>query len=207
MLNTRRLLLTATLIAACGPDLKGDDDSGDTTAQSGCALDLTYSYPDGSDATLTDCADFTLDISFEFDPDEPPLLRNYQIRLFNTTDTDFECWVNLTQAGVCGTGYYHQTDAGGGEVSFATLDCSGAPNEHEGIYTAASGYVLLKVLSTNMDGTTGNFSGDPLIVDIAGDLAVATTSGITVSGTFSVREEIIGQDAEEADCRVQSSPS
>ncbi len=206
MLRLRLTLITTLLLCACGPDLKDDDEDDENAAGTGCTLDVTYSYPEGSEATLTDCADFSLETTFEFDPDEPPLLRSYELTLFNTIETDFECWINLEQIGVCGRGYYHQNADAGGTVQFATLDCSGAPNEYEDTYTASAGYVLLTQVQTDKDGLTGNFSDEPLIVDIAGDIAIIAND-ITVSGTFSVRQEVLGRDAEESTCLVQDSPS
>jgi hypothetical protein len=173
----------------------------------GCEMDVTYRYPDGSESTVTNCEDFEFEASFEFDPDESPALRSIGVLLKQTTEADFECWIRFEQMGVCGPGFYDlaSTSADVG-ATFSTFDCPGAPNDYEGEYGAATGYVKLTKVITNVDDQTGNFSGESILVTVAGDIAIRVSEDFTLSGTFSVTEEVTGLDAEGSDCRTLDTP-
>jgi len=194
------------LLSSCNAK-EADTGADGESVSPGCELDVTYRYPNGAESTITDCEGFELDTRFEFDPDESPALRSLGVTVHTTTSADFECWIRFEQTGVCGEGFYDlvstREDVG---ATFATYDCSGAPNDYEGEYTAASGYVKLTRVTTSVDDQTGNFTGEPMMVTIAGDIAIRVSEDFTVSGTFSVTDEVTGRDAEGSGCRTLDSP-
>ncbi len=175
------------------------DTNTDSDTDTPCVADLTLSFPDGTSATLDYCQSYSMDATFEFDPDEPPEIRSPTLIFHAVTDTDFECWVQITEPAACGEGYYRM-DGTSGAVILDTHDCSGVGDDYEGEYTSSTGYLRMDTFHAGDE--PGNFSGDPLEATMAGYVSVQTSEGIALTGDFSMTTEITAGDAEDADCVV-----
>ena len=74
-----------------------------------------------------------------------------------------------------------------------TSDCTGITNPvNRNTFTAASGWLRLD--SVNAGNTNGDFSGQPLLTSMAGELRITTAEGHTLHGTFSVAANITSTD-------------
>ena len=202
-MNTKSLvlLLVASFTIACGEkstdtNATEDTDTEDTGTEpdgASCTADLTLSFPDGSSSTLDFCQEFSLEAVYEFDPDEAPEIRNPYLLLKATTDTSFDCWVEIREPNACGEGYYLM-DGSSGSVTYATWDCSNVGNDYEGEYSSAAGYVQLTHLYAGDE--PGNFSGEPLLTTMDGVIQVESAEGISLSGDFSMSQWVVADDAE-----------
>jgi len=190
-----RILLLSILLTAVGCQ-KSDGQKSDD-----CSATFNLLFPDGSTTTLDYCEDYSLEATYEFDPDKPPEIREPSLVFKATTETGFECWVKIEEPGVCGEGSYCAQDSVG-EISLNTNDCSGASDEYEGIYTASSG--LLRIDTLDAGDEPGNFSGEELQTTISGQISVETPEGIILSGDFSITQKVIANDSEESACNISS---
>ena len=93
-------------------------------------------------------------------------------------------------------------DGSSGAVSFITLDCSGTPNEYEGTYSSALGYLHFEDMFAGEEA--GNFTGEELLTVISGSLDITDQTGIQVVGDFSLGRLIEAEDAEGIECITAS---
>jgi|GEM_PF-1344563 len=194
-------------LSGCAKD-SSDDESGDTspgdTGESGvlpCLADFTITMPDGTSTNLDFCVRSSMEAAFEFDPDDPPEVRNPILEFHAVTDEAFECWVRIAEPAACGEGYY-RIDGSSGTVTFDLHDCTGVGDEYEATFDANSGYIRMDTFHAGDE--PGNFSGKPLETRMAGYVSVTTVEGITLTGDFSQRAELTATDAEEAACAVSN---
>jgi hypothetical protein len=96
--------------------------------------------PDATSSTLDYCAAYSIDATFEFDPDKAPKVRAPTLRFAAVAEGDFQCAVTITEPAVCGVGYYRM-DSSSGSVQFTTFDCSGVGDDYEGNYTSSTRYL------------------------------------------------------------------
>ena len=101
-------------------------------ASSACVAEFTFRTPSG-EATIDGCQEWSLNAAFEFDPDDVPEVRAFQLSFDGSTEAEFECSVSLVQDHVCGTAYYRQGDTEAGRTEVVTLDCTGVADEDETI--------------------------------------------------------------------------
>ena len=162
-----------------------------------CDATFSFAFPNSGTVDIDFCARHDLEAQFEFDPDDPPEIRQPVMTFYSTLDEGFECTLTISEPSACGVGYYLM-DGSSGVTTTTTLDCENVPDEYEGNFSSNGGYLQL----TNVDtGTqTGNFTGTPLRTTIEGYLNVTTIEGIGITGSFSLSEDIIGTDAEEVEC-------
>ena len=175
-----------------------DDDDDDVTPLEGpgCASEFTLHYVDGSDSSFTGCADWSIDATFEFDPDDPPEVRTWSLS-FSAYDSDtFQCSVVLHQSQAC-HGELH-TAHGGLYGAVTTLDCEGTPDAFETGPSALVGAVRFSHMETGDE--PGDLSGVPIDVSLAGDVYLSAPGLFWLEGSFSVGGEIVGLDAEEQNC-------
>jgi len=183
-----------------GDEIDQDCDGFVDAAGAYCSSTLTVDVPDGSSTTLDGCADWFLDATFEFDPDDPPEVRSLAFSFSTTTEVGFECNFTVTQEDVCGPGFYDQAGSAG-TTTYTLMDCVGIPDEFEHQYVASEGYVRLDKLDAGDD--PGNFTGQPLSLTVGGFLSVDDGEGVVVRGDFVLSLVQIAHDAEEvADCAV-----
>jgi len=181
-------------------DVDADTDAdSDADPDLPCIADLTLSMPDGSTSTIDFCADYSLSTEFEFDPDDPPELRNPQIFLSAYEPGAFQCSIEIIEPSACGPGYY-RLDGSSGAVTMVTLDCTDVDDAYEGTFISAEGYIHLTTL--NAGDTPGDLTGSPISTTVAGYLSIASEEGLSVTGDFQVIADIVGTDAEEAICAV-----
>ena len=174
----------------------GGDSSETTEDISQCSASFTLGFPDGSSTTLDYCERFSLEATYEFDPDVPPEVRGPIVLFSAVEDDQFECRIGIRVPAACGAGYY-MLDGETAGVDVITYDCTGVDDAYEGSFSS-SGY--LRVDTIDAGDVAGNLTGEPLSTALAGYLSVATDTGITVSGDFSIVQDIIGDDAEESAC-------
>ena len=164
-----------------------------------CIADLYFVLPTGDQSRIDFCAAFTLSAEYEFDPDDPPEIRNATLRLDATTDEGFECWVEISEAGACGEGEY-LIDAEITQVTMDTSDCTDIPDEFEGTTSAVEGTLAFTILDAG--GYAGNFTGEPLTTRVAGTLDVKDAAGLVFGGAFDVTMDVTAGDAEESACAL-----
>ena len=94
-----RLVVVSSLALGLLGCVGGDEDGGDSgvTATARCVADLTLALPDGTSTTLDYCQAYSMEVTFEFDPDEAPAIRSPRLVFHSVTDTGFECWVEITE--------------------------------------------------------------------------------------------------------------
>lgn len=172
----------------------GSTETEDDTPQ--CSASFTLGFPDGTSTTLDYCERFSLGATYEFDPDEPPEVRAPIVLFSAVEDDQFECQIAIQVPAACGEGYY-MLDGESAGVDIITYDCTGVDDAYEGSFSS-SGY--LRVDTIDAGDVAGNLTGEPLSTALAGYLSVTTETGITVTGDFSVVQDIIGDDAEESAC-------
>ncbi|MEE2750950.1 MAG: hypothetical protein VX519_05940 [Myxococcota bacterium] len=198
-----QLAALLSLLPAClqVPDRAKDNGEPQDTADgsSDCSANLLYTFPDGTSTTINHCESFSLEASFEFDPDDPPEARTPRITLYATTEEAFECWIRIEEPNACGPGYY-QMDGSSGSIVVTTFDCSGIEDAFEGQFVSQSGYVYFEHL--NGGEVPGNFSGESLYTTVSGHIDIRTNEGLRLSGDFSVAKDIVAYDAEEQGCSV-----
>ncbi len=164
-----------------------------------CEATFNLQFPDGTQTTLEFCADSSINADFEFDPDNPPEVRNLELEFHATVEAGFECWVKIHEPGVCGVGTYCVEDSVG-EVVIDTHDCAGASDEFEGQFRATTGSLRIDLLEAGNE--PGNFSGKPLDTRVSGTVMVQVADGLTLQGAFDLTQQITATDAEEAECSV-----
>jgi len=185
-------------IAAWGPNTDTATES-DADADEPCVADLTIAMPDGTSTEINFCADYRLSTEFEFDPDDPPELRNPRVYLSAYEPGAFECSIEIHEPAACGPGYY-RFDGSFGSTTLVTLDCMGVGDAYEGTFVSSAGYVQLTDLSAGE--IPGDLTGTPLSTTIAGYMSVLSSEGVSIRGSFRVTDKIVGTDAEEAPCAV-----
>jgi len=165
-----------------------------------CSADLTVSFPDGSSTTLDGCTDWDFDASFEYDPDDAPEVIDFTFTLGATTETDFDCRIELVQQGVCGTGYYDHQEVSG-TTTMVLMDCSGVADEYEDTFDGSRGY--LRIDTIDAGSTPGSFAGEPLATTLEAHLHVWTDGGIDLEGDLALTLVQVANDGEEqTDCVV-----
>jgi hypothetical protein len=165
-------------------------------SDSSCSASFTLGFPDGTTATLDYCERFSLEATYEFDPDVPPEVRAPVVVFSAVEDEQFECRIGIRVPDACGAGYYMLDGASAG-VDVVTYDCTGVDDEYEGSFSS-SGY--LRVDTIHAGDVAGNLTGEPLSTALAGYLSVTTESGITVTGDFSIAQDVVADDAEDSAC-------
>jgi len=165
-----------------------------------CFASFTLDFPDGSSSIVDGCVAWSLDATYEYDPNDPPELNSLVLEFNATNSPGFECQVLIVQEEVCGTGYYDTIDSAQ-TLTYTTLDCGGVPNLYEDIYTASVGYMDLQVLNTGV--TPGNFTGVPFTTTLGGYISVEEVSGVLLSGTFAVSiDQVAPDDEQQTACSV-----
>ena len=96
--------------------------------------------------------------------------------------------MQIIEPAACGEGYYRM-DGSSGAVTFNTHDCVGVPDEFESEFASAEGYVHFTEFSAG--SVPGNFSGEPLLTTMTGDLDVTSVEGVHLSGSFLAAQEIV----------------
>jgi len=172
-----------------------------TGSRSPCSADFTLSFPDGSSVDLDFCESYTMEATYEFDPDDPPELRAPTMEFNATTEPGFECRVFITEPAACGEGFYTM-DGSSGSVSFSTLDCSGVADDFEGEFVSSTGYVRLDLIDAGDEA--GSFTGEPLTTNITGYLSVRSVEGVALTGDFTISQDVVAEDAEESGCAVSN---
>jgi hypothetical protein len=165
-----------------------------------CESNIWLLFDDGSNTQFDGCVDWSIDATFEFDPDDIPEIRHPVITFRSTTEAAFECSITLELSEACGLGYYCLEETTAGQISFDIHDCPGVPDSFEVASINTAGYVHMTGLFAG--DTPGNFTGEPLYSLIEGNFGISSTEGVTINGNFSVADEIIAVDAEEAGCSV-----
>ena len=196
---TRTLTLMTLLSWGC------DDSKGTQTPleEQSCAVNVTFTFPDGTRAEYDECQEVLLDATYEFDPDTPPEVRSFKLQFTGTDDPDFECWLIVTSHGICGPGRYGVGSGQSTSVEFATYDCAGVGDEFEGRFRASSGLHLIDTVDAGSE--VGNFENEDLFTTFKGNLEAETSNGILVQlSNYEVLAYIRGTDAEEADCMPAS---
>jgi hypothetical protein len=158
-----------------------------------CSADLAVTFPDGTTTTLDGCVDWAFDAAFEFDPDDPPEIIDFTLRLGGTDQADFDCQVDLIQPGICGPGYYRHV--AGASAVVVLLDCTGVDDAYEDTFTASDGY--LRIDTIDAGSTPGTFAGVPLVATLEGYLHLKTRDGIEVEGEISLTRVQVAGDGEE----------
>ena len=184
-------VLLTTLFACNGSDKTGNHST------STCTATFTFNFPNSGTVDIDFCARHDLEAQFEFDPDDPPEIRQPVMTFYSTLDEGFECTLTISEPSACGVGYYLM-DGSSGVTTTTTLDCENVPDEYEGTFSSNSGY--LQVTNVDTGTQTGNFTGIPLRTTIEGYLNVTTIEGIGITGMFSLSEDIVAEDAEEVEC-------
>jgi hypothetical protein len=174
--------------------LDNDCDGMPDASNPNCFANFSLDFPDGSTATFDGCVVWSLDATYEYDPNEPPEVNSLTLEFNATASPGFECQVLIVQEELCGTGYYDAADLAQ-TITYTTFDCSGVGNTFEDVYTAAVGYVNFHVVSAGQ--TAGNFTGIPLTTTIGGALSVEDDSGVQLSGNFAVSVEQVADDSEQ----------
>jgi|GEM_PF-2779394 len=182
---------------AIDQDCDGIADSAGTS----CTASFTLSFPDGTSTTLEGCGpNWSLEGDFDYLAVDPPQFTSLGLEFDWVPDhagddddsagedsNDFVCAVSITQANVCGSGYYDAANDGS-EISYQLQDCSASVGpQYRQTYQAASGYLRIDSLDTGMLG--GNFSGQPLTRAVTGFVSVDDGAGVQLSGSFSLTEE------------------
>ena len=196
------ILLMLCLDPACAPD-RNSSGGGGGNDDPACVADFAFETPSGETVTIDACEAYEGDATYEFDPDATPEVRTFVLTFHATTEANWECWVRIEQAGVCGPGYYLLGE-GYGAVTAATFDCSGVNDDAEGEFVFSDGY--LKLTEIDAGDVTGNFSGEPLDTRITGVVDASAPDGYELRGDFTARFEIVAVDAEEGECHVHDSP-
>ena len=192
-----RSLSLIACVCACSPVKK--EPATDWSRQY-CESTVQMVFPDDTWAEYDGCKELTVDSHFEFDPDDPPEILDYKLQFSGLEDPDMECWMVLTSRGVCGPGEYGIGDAHSSSVTFSTFDCPFVPDAYEEEFTANSGMLTLENASAGSE--KGDFTDQPLLTEIAGQLEASTAEGVEIYVTWSVGAFITGSDGEEADCSV-----
>ncbi len=165
-----------------------------------CSADLTLTFPDESSTTLDGCVDWDFDASFEYDPDNPPEVTEFTFTLGATTETEFECWIELAQQGVCGAGFYDQRESTG-TTTMVLMDCTGVADDYESIFDGSQGYLRIDTLDAG--STSGSFAGEPLSTTLEGHLHVWTEDGIDLEGDLALTlVQVTGDGEEQTACVV-----
>jgi hypothetical protein len=163
-----------------------------------CAAEFELTTP-SSTTTIDGCEEWSLDASFEFDPDDVPEIRSLILAFDGSAEAEFECTVAITQDHVCGDGYYRQGAGESGTTQVVTLDCTGVDDADETTFSG-TGYLHLTSIDTGEDA--GSFAGQGLYTSIDGTLSVSN-GDFALTGEFSVAATQLAGDAEEqADCAV-----
>jgi hypothetical protein len=194
-------ILPLLLLAGCWHTVVdyGDDGAGDTDRSVGpggaCDATVNVELPSGA-TTSWACLGATVETQLEFDPDDAPELRMLSVRLEGSHDDAFQCSVTFRIEPVCGEGAY----AIGARASLSAelFDCEGVPDAYEGRTSAVSGAVVLDTV--RVPNTPGNLSGEPIQVRFDGSFDVEDADGVRLQTQFSVRREVVADDAEEQLC-------
>ena len=129
----------------------------------------------------------------EFDPDDAPKVRSFDLTLHAVDEVGFECSLYIHREAVCGVNTYEVNHAGA--AAFLSYDCTGVPDGLEGEWWMDSGQVVITDASAG--DKTGNFTNEKLFVDIEGSYALAAEGGHALAGSFDIHWPVTGQDAEE----------
>ena len=177
-----------------GDGIDQDCDGVADVANSICVASFTLDFPDGSTTTIDGCVEWSLDTTWEYDPNDPPELNAFTLEFNAVSSTGFECQVLIVQEEVCGTGYYDAADAAN-TTTYTLMDCSGVANAYEQVYTASTGYLQLDLIDGG--STTGNFTGLPLLTFLDGSLDVEDGTGVQLTGSFFIATEQLQVDGEQ----------
>jgi len=184
-----------------GDGVDQDCDGVADVAGASCSAQLTLDFPDGSSVTLDGCQDWYYTPVLEFDPDEPPEVREFTLHLGATDNSAFGlCQVEIVQTQVCGTGYYDAALATQ-TTTFSLQGCSGIGDDFEADYTAASGFMQLTTVNGGAIG--GILPGAAVALALEGDLQVDDGAGVSLVGTFSISgEQWVSLSASGTPCSV-----
>ncbi len=172
----------------------------DSTDSASCNATFDVIFPDGSQAAMDACEQIDAVGSFEFDPDDPAEFRSTTVKLSASEEVDADCWIQVVLSGVCGTGRY---EIGvGSELSWATNDCSGIPDEYEASFVASQGHVDLTLVSAGEE--LGTPAEDTITAFLAGDVDITTDDGTGLAGTFDLVQAFTWTDTEDRLCAVET---
>lgn len=167
---------------------EGLDTNGDGSADTSQEINLDF------------CRKWSMNNTYEYDPDTPPELNSLSIDLNATDDSDFQCQILIDQSGVCGEGYYRMGNETG-NTYYASMDCSGVLDENEKEFIFTDGYLRLDSIDTG--SIPGSFFGEPLKTNIAGFLNVWSTE-VTIEGDLEITSEQLAGDQEENICATEN---
>jgi hypothetical protein len=194
----RHLTAAAGLLFLIGCNAKDDEDTADPDTEQRCTSAIEYRFPDGTVATYDGCNDVLVDVTYEFDPDDPPEIRSFKVQFAREDVVGDDCWMVITARGICGEGRYEIDTTASTTVEFATHDCSDVADEYEDSYVAVNGLLNLQTVSGG--DTPGNFTGQRLRTELKGTLEANTGGGGEVTVQFDLAVYISGEDAEESTC-------
>ena len=178
-----------------------DDDNLEITLE--CEINVLLGFPDGTSAAVQSCAEPTMSGSYEILANAPPELRSFEM-MFDTSEHDtVDCWIEIKQQGVCGTGYYDLAQPSG-ELVVATWDCDGVLTDNEAEVIFDSGWVQLTSIDTGEN--TGDLTGIPTLTTVEGSLDAETSDGVSIVGTFRMMIEVTVAEELSDDCFVLGSP-
>jgi len=184
-----------------------------------CSADLTITFPNEETVTLDFCQNWSMESTFEYDPDVPPQLNSMFVELNATNDSDFDCRLRFRRTGICNDGYYRlgtneegrpyfyqgtfiswfeSTLGNQEELILETMDCLGVSDENE--MTAGFEQGWLRIDSINTGTEAGSFANTPLSTEIQGKLNVWSASGLSLVGNIQLSSTQIASDQEENIC-------
>ncbi len=164
-----------------------------------CTADMTITFTDSETVTLDFCQRWSLESTFEYDPDNPPELNSISLNMNATTAIDFDCSIQIEQEGFCGEGYYRQGLSTGTTV-MATMDCSDVSDENEQTLNFSEGY--LRIDSIDTGSQSGSFAGQSFSTELVGHLHVWNADGNDLEGDISISVEQLAGDSEDNICAV-----
>jgi len=154
------------------------NDTGHSAAAS-CWTDLSVIAPNGATSALEVCETVGLRATVDFHADQAPELRRFALSL--SGEEGDSCHIELSQDGVCGSGYYAQ-DAQYGSAVVTLQQCGGFGSEELVDAVATAGFVRLDTLSAGEEPAA---AGDALELSIHAQL-ILEFDGHRVEGNLKV---------------------
>ncbi len=170
---------------------------------SSCNASFDLIFPDGSQAAMDVCEQIEAVGAFEFDPDDPPEFRSTTLKLSSSAEVDNDCWFQISLNGICDVGRYEIGT--GSEMSWATNDCSGIPDEYEAQYVASTGAIDLTLASAGDE--LGTPEETTVTAFLAGNVDVVADDGTGLSGSFDLVQDFTWTDTEDRLCTEQTLPT
>jgi hypothetical protein len=169
-------------------------------ANGSCSAEMTFFLGDGTWAWAEGCPHWSIEATYDFDPDEPPTLRSINLHLGGTEDSQFDCRIEIAQEQICGPGKYDIEDEAG-STRLVLLECSGLTPEEEGSFDLDWG--MLTILSINTGDTGGNFHDQPLSLELIGQIYGESDLGAAFLGSFAISlTQLAESDEGEEGCAV-----